>query len=793
MYSHYQSGNNIGGTGVTTTQQGSMTWNGSQWVQQQPQPTQYNYGAQAQPQQYQQQVTYQQQQQQQQQYPQQRLQQPQYQNQQTNNSQIIGPQPAATAAAAPTSTTGTAVTSQQLVTQYTNYYHQWTARHQECSKNPAQSNDALWAKYHADNASRAAHYFHNHPGTTVAPPELILPPAPPQVQQSTPSYPQQQQTQPQPSQQYPPAQQYPTAQQYPQQPQQQQHGAYQQQQQQQQQSNLASSSSSRRAPSSGGADDGMKRFVDRCLQACGGERNKAAVLQRVQERIQTELQAGTLHTTDWDAQPLITLAPAPVATTVATSSSQTSGAGAGGYYGPGAGSTPAPVHPSSTATTAGYYGPASVAGAGSLSVNGKKRKKWEKKSPNSGGSSNKNNNNSDGNYYGPNNSDNVSQIDSTADFISLPSHNKKIVKKKKKKAENSTGFSQSQSVLSSRADRFSGPGGVQDATASSLRASGDDSQRWHKYMGKGVIGGMEKKLTEADYEQMTIKGTCTEPLEKSFLRLTAPPRAELVRPQPILEQHLKNLKAEWWGTKKRRHDYLWFCSQLKAVRQDCTVQRIQNAFAVDVYETHARIALSSSDMNEYNQCQTQLKELYALLATKNDEDARCGLRNLTEFLSYRLIYYVFLTMESQAYGGGSSDMFKIMLSLTPQQLADPRIKHALAVREACCSDILDYHAFFRLRRECPAVSAAAHLLDRILPKVRHRALLVICRGYRPTMVAVEFVLQELGLDTKTETDLELGRSYLQSCGCVLSEDGLQLQTKDTEVHESNMEVKESLI
>ena len=55
-------------------------------------------------------------------------------------------------------------------------------------------------------------------------------------------------------------------------------------------------------------------------------------------------------------------------------------------------------------------------------------------------------------------------------------------------------------------------------------------------------------------------------------------------------------------------------------------------FTVHVYETHSRVALESDDMNEYNQCQTQLKQLYS-----------AGYQGCEmEFVAYRVLYYVYL-------------------------------------------------------------------------------------------------------------------------------------------------------
>ena len=137
-------------------------------------------------------------------------------------------------------------------------------------------------------------------------------------------------------------------------------------------------------------------------------------------------------------------------------------------------------------------------------------------------------------------------------------------------------------------------------------------------------------------------------------------------------------------TAGKQRDYVWYCSQLKAIRQDLTVQRIINGFAINVYETHAKIALEEDDINEYNQSQTQLKELYDKIE-RNDNgsssggsdgkgkkkqkktmgkssDVEDGLKNRNEFIAYRIIYYVFLSC-NRKYEGGSSDIFKVCFSV----------------------------------------------------------------------------------------------------------------------------------
>lgn len=197
-----------------------------------------------------------------------------------------------------------------------------------------------------------------------------------------------------------------------------------------------------------------------------------------------------------------------------------------------------------------------------------------------------------------------------------------------------------------------------------------------------------------------------------------------------------------------------------------------------MYETHGRIALEQGDLNEYNQCQTQLKELYTK-QVDNDKDA---MKNQNEFIAFRLIYYVHQT-GNKKYEGGSSDLFKIMLSLTPEQRADPSIAHALKVRAAVAE--FDYHAFFQLKASCPN-KHGVYLMDFMVSNVRHWGLQRMCKAYRPS-VSLKFVLQELGF----QDIVNEGIMWLESCGVVISQD--EVVTKDSIVQESNLKAQNSLI
>jgi hypothetical protein len=243
-----------------------------------------------------------------------------------------------------------------------------------------------------------------------------------------------------------------------------------------------------------------------------------------------------------------------------------------------------------------------------------------------------------------------------------------------------------------------------NANASKLDQADLDKRRQRFQLGNGnkkmpPWGSPQKD--EDETSNATIVGTNLS-LEKSYFRLTAPPKPETVRPLHVLENTLIMLRQKW----KAEKNYNYICNQFKSLRQDLTVQHIKNTFTVKVYEIHARISLEKGDLGEYNQCQTQLKALYAQGLEGKPE----------EFKAYRILYIV--------YTGNKSDMNDMLAELTLADKSHPWIKHALDVRSSLA--LGNYHKFFKLY--LAAENMGSYLMDMFIERERLNALANISKG-----------------------------------------------------------------
>lgn len=216
-----------------------------------------------------------------------------------------------------------------------------------------------------------------------------------------------------------------------------------------------------------------------------------------------------------------------------------------------------------------------------------------------------------------------------------------------------------------------------------------------------------------------VVGTCQN-LEKKYFRLTSAPIPSQVRPESVLRQTLDLLKKKW----KKESNYSYICDQFKSMRQDLTVQRIRNDFTVTVYEIHARIALEKGDLGEYNQCQTQLRALYAQNLGGNP----------VEFKAYRILYFI--------HTSNRTALNDILTDLTIAEKGEKAIKHALDVRSALA--LGNYHRFFRLYLDTP--NMGAYLMDMFVVRERLAALSNICKAYKPD-VRLRFITEELGFES----------------------------------------------
>ena len=125
-----------------------------------------------------------------------------------------------------------------------------------------------------------------------------------------------------------------------------------------------------------------------------------------------------------------------------------------------------------------------------------------------------------------------------------------------------------------------------------------------------------------DYEDMVgpyydIIGRNME-IEKSYLRLTTYPKCDDVRPLPVLIKALDHVKRKY----QQNDDFDWCHDQLKSIRQDITVQTshipAHHTLLFDVYQTHARILLEHGHLPEFNQCLSNVLQIYDAWHAQND-------------------------------------------------------------------------------------------------------------------------------------------------------------------------------
>ncbi|TVY62868.1 THP3-like protein [Lachnellula suecica] len=237
-------------------------------------------------------------------------------------------------------------------------------------------------------------------------------------------------------------------------------------------------------------------------------------------------------------------------------------------------------------------------------------------------------------------------------------------------------------------------------------------------------GGYKSSYKSPSPEPMSgpVVGTC-QTLEKQYFRLTSAPIPSQVRPESILRQTLDLLKKKW----KKEGNYSYICDQFKSMRQDLTVQRIKNTFTVTVYEMHARIALEKGDLGEYNQCQTQLRALYAQNLGGNP----------VEFKAYRILYFI--------HTSNRTSLNDVLADLTTAEKKEKAIKHALDVRSAIA--LGNYHRLFRLYLDTP--NMGAYLMDMFVVRERLAAMSSLCKAFKPD-VPLRFVTEELGFESDND-------------------------------------------
>uniref|UniRef100_A0A5S6QQU7 SAC3/GANP/THP3 conserved domain-containing protein n=1 Tax=Trichuris muris TaxID=70415 RepID=A0A5S6QQU7_TRIMR len=239
------------------------------------------------------------------------------------------------------------------------------------------------------------------------------------------------------------------------------------------------------------------------------------------------------------------------------------------------------------------------------------------------------------------------------------------------------------------------------------------------------VGDQRSDFSFVNSQRSVVVGTCQE-VEKGYLRLTTYADPSQVRPEYILKQSLALVKQQW----KENCSYSIVCDRLKSIRQDLMVQRIRNEFTVEVYETHARIALQNTDKEEFNQCQSQLKMLYEAIPNCSNE---------CEFVAYRILFFVFTQ--------NSMDIKASLSRITASQRGNTCVQFACEFCQAWMMG--NFRTLFQLYKN-GSPKLCSYLVALVLDRERKRSIRNMIKAYRPTRLPISFVMDVLAFDDQEE-------------------------------------------
>ncbi|EAL49837.1 SAC3/GANP family protein [Entamoeba histolytica HM-1:IMSS] len=205
-------------------------------------------------------------------------------------------------------------------------------------------------------------------------------------------------------------------------------------------------------------------------------------------------------------------------------------------------------------------------------------------------------------------------------------------------------------------------------------------------------------------ENDNLIGTSQE-LEKHYFRIKGEAKSSEVRPLQVLYKSLNYVLTKYKENKK--YDYI--CDQLKAIRQDLTLQHIENEFSIQVYEIHSDISLENNDVSEFIQCASALKQLYKKFGYSNDNP--------------KVIFYIsamiLCNMDSKNVSPITN--YSLLREIPIEILINPNIQFVLNVKRAF--DNGEYFTYLKLFKE--AIPKFKVIMKLAIEKVRLKGLMLL--------------------------------------------------------------------